>query len=52
VFSGNRDEVEGSGGLSGGTFYMVDIWVRVGSGGSCGSRSFNTVSAVEKDQKV
>jgi hypothetical protein len=43
VFSGNREEVGGSGGLSGGTVCVFVIRVRVDNGGSCGSRSMNQV---------
>src|SRR6267154_6486746 len=39
VFSGNNTDIVGSGGLSGGSFNCVELRVRVGSGGSCGSRS-------------
>src|SRR6267154_4680812 len=39
VFSGNNTDIVGSGGLSGGSFNCAELRVRVGSGGSCGSRS-------------
>ena len=39
VFSRNSTKIEGSGGLLGGSFRMLELRVRVGSGGSCGVRS-------------